>query len=207
MLALVLALLLEAPQPVRATRQCCAVLVAGGPFHDPSHGDFFRTGTGVIVSPTLILTAYHIVVDAQTIKWKTQSGQLGLAKLFMASTKDDLALVSVEPMKFSFWALLEEHDPAETEDIWVVATLPDMDLAMLEGHVVRMGQPFSDEPTPMLIVDVWGAPGTSGGPILNKLGKVLGIVSELWTRDDGRLRPTPLAHRTRSIKDIKWAVK
>ena len=143
-------------------------------------------GSGVIISADgLILTTSHLVFGRRAITVALDDGRVSQARLLGADPILDLAIlrISVPP----------EGLPK--------ATLGDSDSIRVGEEVVAIGNPFGLEQTltrgvvsgvnrvlpetrmsetlPLIQTDAAINPGSSGGPLLNRCGEVIGIATSV----------------------------
>jgi len=162
------------------------------------------TGTGFSVSPTgLVVTAYHVVKDAQKIRVRLPDGQNVFAELKTSNPSNDLALLKV---------------PIKTPDYLSLAPLRTIQIGQ---RVFTIGYPlqsvlgqepkYSDGSIASLSglggtafflqISVPVQPGSSGGPLVNDRGQVGGVITS-------SAAILPLLEATGTLpQDINWAVK
>jgi len=147
-------------------------------------------GTGFLITPTLIMTAAHVVVDADFIQVRFTDGSRIGANLIATDNATDAALLELESAV---------ENP-------VTARLGDSGSAKIGSSVFIVGAPFGIEQTlsvgylsgrrekgeledgttiEYLQTDTAINPGNSGGPMFNAQGEVIGIVSFILTKSGG----------------------
>ena len=185
-------------------------VVASVPFfEDPFFGEFWREffpprlyerevqslGSGVIISESgYIVTNAHVVKDAESIKVTLPDGRTFDGKIVGIADKFDIALIKVDGNNLPvakigdsdnlligewviavgnpFGFLLEDLQPTVT--VGVVSALH----RTIKGHSERI---YRD----MIQTDAAINPGNSGGPLVNALGKVIGINTFIFTKSGG----------------------
>jgi len=169
------------------------------------------TGSGVIISDKLILTAAHVVSNGVYVEIKKSSNP----KKFIAHTKwishdADLALLEVEDESF-----FEDTKPISLgelphrQDGVAVYGYPQggNEISITQGIISRIEHTVyvhSDFDLLSLQIDAAINPGNSGGPVFDQEGDIVGIAMQsLSTADNiGYLVPTPIIkHFLDDIKD------
>lgn len=146
-------------------------------------------GSGVVISADgLILTAAHVVEDAATIEVKLAGADPVSATIVFADEPSDLALLKVDSL------------PKEV----VPATVGDSDLLRKGEPILVLGNPFGVELSLSVgvfsgrhsVADVFGGDrelellqtdaaintGSSGGPMFNEHGELVGIAQRILSR-------------------------
>ncbi len=147
-------------------------------------------GSGVVIENDQILTAAHVVDDANIIEVLFTDGQRIRAKVISSLEASDVALLQ-----------LDKPHPNPT-----VAVLADSDEARIGSKVFIIGSPFGISQTlsvghlsgrmdrgvlaggtsiEFLQTDTAINQGNSGGPMFNTDGEVIGVVSFILTKSGG----------------------
>jgi serine protease Do len=131
-------------------------------------------GSGFFVTPTLVLTNHHVARNAARLRVTLINGMEVFATILRSDAKRDVALLQVESGTFTPLPL--RHTPVVlTEEVYAVGSPLYESLA---GTVTRgiVSQHQRDEYGLELIqADVTIQPGSSGGPLLDNQGNVVGI--------------------------------
>ena len=144
-------------------------------------------GSGFIISADgYIITNAHVVDKANKIIVKTTDKQELDAKLIGVDTKTDVALIKVTgkdliPVKIGDSNKLEIGE-------WVAAIGSPFGFvnSITQGIISAKNRSLeSDSYTPFIQSDVPVNPGNSGGPLFNLKGEVVGINSQIYSRDGG----------------------
>lgn len=151
-------------------------------------------GSGVIVNDTgAVLTALHVVEGATTIKLTFADGSASEATIGASEPDKDIAVLQPDTPPRSF-APATLGNPASVRigtDVFVVGNPFGLGGSLSSGVVSGLDRSFTDPETErqfagLIQVDAAVNPGTSGGPLLDRDGRVVGIVTALInpTRDD-----------------------
>ena len=140
-------------------------------------------GSGVIYDPNgLILTAAHVVVDADEVDVRLADGRVVDGEVLGASLETDIAVVSIEPLDNMPVATLAGEQPDVGELAVAVGSPFALDQTVTSGVVSAIDRPF---PTPgggvvnTIQTDAPINPGNSGGPLANRNGEVIGIATAI----------------------------
>lgn len=142
------------------------------------------TGSAVAVGSDLLVTNRHVIEGADELEVNTWDGRSLTVAVAQAAMSHDIAVVRV-PEGLPEAADVGDDDP-EAGDPIVVAGYPGGGaLTVREGEVLRRTRDvmFGAE-AGAIAFDVEVAPGSSGGPVLDTHGRVVGVVYAL-SPDDG----------------------
>ncbi|MCD7878412.1 MAG: trypsin-like peptidase domain-containing protein [Candidatus Gastranaerophilales bacterium] len=146
--------------------------------------DGLSSGTGCIINKSgIILTSSHVVHDANYIEVTTSKGETYKAELIkQEGNKGDLALLRINP-----------------KNALPVIKLGDSSLVKVGQKVLAIGNPFGfngtlttgivsriDYERNKIQTDAAINPGSSGGPILNAKGEVIGISQSIYNPDNNK---------------------
>jgi S1-C subfamily serine protease/HEAT repeat protein len=136
------------------------------------------TGTAFVVSRRgYLVTCAHVVLGAKTVHVGID-GNLVLAEVVVYDPRNDLAVLKVEEKDLTVLPLaevdeLQEGVPLRAMGFPLASTL-GASLKASRGKLVSIDE---DKLQGELEVDADLNPGNSGGPIINDLGRVLGVAS------------------------------
>jgi serine protease Do len=136
-------------------------------------------GTGFVVRPDgWIATNLHVVVGGPRVKVTLRDGRdLDVVEVLNASTNYDLALVRVEAKGLPALKL-GDSDAMRPGDS-VVAIGNPMGLEDTVSNGLVSGRRKDDSGVEFLQVSAPISPGSSGGPIINDRGEVIGIAEQV----------------------------
>lgn len=147
-------------------------------------------GSGVLVGDGIILTAAHVVHIADRINVETLDGKTYAAKTVSSIPMADLALIElIDPSKNLTIAKIGDSDAIDIgAEVFVVGAPYGLSQTLTVGHF--SGRRNNDDPkelikTEFLQTDAPINRGNSGGPMFNKKGEVIGIVSHIRSSSGG----------------------
>lgn len=145
--------------------------------------DAAALGSGVIISTDgYILTSAHVVAGATAINVKLADGRVYPARLIGSDRESDLALlrITASDLAVAHFGDADALRPGQ----WVVAIGSPFGLenTVTAGVISAVHRHLQGEPYVSYIqTDAPINPGSSGGPLLNLKGEVVGINSEIYT--------------------------
>ena len=146
--------------------------------------DGLSSGTGCVINKSgIILTSSHVVDKASHIEVTTSKGETYKAEVIQSENQNkDLALLRIKPNK-----------PLPT------IKLGDSSIVKVGQKVLAIGNPFGfngtlttgivsriDYERNKIQTDAAINPGSSGGPILNANGEVIGISQSIFNPDNNK---------------------
>jgi serine protease Do len=153
------------------------------PRETPQHG----IGSGFIISPDgYILTNAHVVNGATDVSVKLTDRREFKAKVVGNDPQEDVALLKIDA---SGLPAVQIGDPSTLKvGQWVIAVGSPFgfDNSVTAGIVSAMSRSLPDSGyVPFIQTDVAVNPGNSGGPLFNLDGQVVGINSQIYSRNGG----------------------
>lgn len=153
------------------------------------------SGSGVIVGPNTVLTAGHVVEDANNLEVHTAYGKIYKAAGSKYDPNNDCGLIFIKET-FKDIAGLGDSNLVEVGDGVLIIGSPygkELFNAVAYGIVASVDRqlPFWNEVN-TFVIDVASNPGNSGGPVFDMDGKVIGIVVGGWWGADGLTAVTPI---------------
>jgi serine protease Do len=148
-------------------------------------------GSGILISKDgEILTNYHVVRSADTIKVKTADQTEYEARLIGKDDRTDLALIKIRRSGGNLpFARLGVSAQLEVGD-WVMAIGNPFGLehTVTAGIVSAKGRVIGAGPYDNFIqTDASINPGNSGGPLINAAGEVIGVNSAIFSQSGGNV--------------------
>ena len=170
-----------------------------------------RSGSGVVIAQNKVLTASHVLEREEDLSIETADGRTLTARFTGRDHSTDLAVLDVEGLD------VEPATHTEGE-----ARIGQISLAVGShsggegpratlGVVSAVGGPVRTRRGPRLEhyiqTDATPYPGFSGGPLIDVLGNVLGILVSNWGRGAAFAIPADLAWRTAETLSERGSVK
>jgi S1-C subfamily serine protease len=141
-------------------------------------------GTGVMIDKQGdILTALHVVQGSTSIKVTFVDGTVSAATIKTADPADDIAVLTATRLPQVIAPAVLGSPPAIGDPAYVVGNPLGLDGSLSAGVISGLNREFHIAPgrtlTGMIQFDAAVNPGSSGGPLLNAKGQVIGIVTGL----------------------------
>lgn len=148
-------------------------------------------GSGVLIdSLGHILTASHVVHNALAIKVKFQSGEVVAAQIVSSIPSIDVALLKLESIPKG--VIPSKTGNSETtkigEQIFIIGAPLGFEYSFSTGHIsgkLNKSMLARGQMTEFFQTDAAINQGTSGGPMFNSKGEVIGIVSFILSQSGG----------------------
>jgi S1-C subfamily serine protease len=144
-------------------------------------------GSGIIINTNGdILTSLHVVADATEITIYFADGSESAAQLIIAQPENDIAVLhaSQPPLEVVPAILGNPNAMRVGDEAFVVGNPLGLYSSMSAGVISGFGRSFQPEASEerledLIQFDAAVNPGNSGGPLLNRYGQVVGIVTGL----------------------------
>jgi serine protease Do len=157
-------------------------------FGDPSGLPDASFGSGVVVGDQgYIITNYHVIERAKRIKVRFLGNEEQYdAKLIGTDDKTDLALIKIKPEQKLSPVFLGDSDFLEVGQ-WVLAIGNQFELGqsatagIVSGKSRRLSEGASNTFEEFIQTDASINPGSSGGPLINTNGQVIGVNSAIFS--------------------------
>src|SRR5271166_6695359 len=150
------------------------------------------TGSGIVIDANgTILTNYHVVENAIKVTVSFEKGKAVEAQVVGKDPSNDLAILHISTDGLTLHPLmLGDSSSAQVGDpVYAIGNPFDLERTLTTG-VVSALQRHLEAPTGFTIENVIQTdapinPGNSGGPLLDSLGRVIGINSQIETGGSG----------------------
>ncbi len=176
-------------------------------------GNHSSSGTGVILSNHLILTAAHVVDNGTFIQVKkSKEAKKYIAKVKWIAHEADLALLEIDDVDFFKDVTAPEFGTLPYRQDGVVVygyPIGGDEISTTKGIVSRIEQQtytHSDMDHLIIQIDAPINPGNSGGPAFDKDGKIIGIAIQGINGADGIGYLVPVQVIKHFFKDIEDGV-
>jgi len=149
----------------------------------PSRG----MGSGFIVSADgLILTNAHVVSDADEVTVKLTDKREFKARVVGLDKLTDIAVLRIAAKNLPVVRLGSPGSAQVGEWVVAIGSPFGFENSVTAGIVSAKGRSLaSDSYVPFIQTDVAVNPGNSGGPLINLNGEVIGINSQIYSRNGG----------------------
>ena len=142
-------------------------------------------GSGFILTPDgYIVTNYHVVGDADTVKVTLYNGDSYDAQYIGGDEDYDIAVIKIEATDLPNVTLGNSDSLNVGDHVLAIGNpLGELTFSMSEGIASSVNRASDVDGTPfnMIQTDTSINPGNSGGPLLNSYGEVVGIVSAKYS--------------------------
>ena len=177
----------EARAPAEATVAYAAIqpsLVLITTRGSNAEGEFGGTGAGVIINATgTVLTALHVVEDADSITVAYTDGTSSPATVAAADPDNDIAALTPKTLPGTVVPAVLGGGVQVGTPVFAVGHPLGLPAIPLGGRRVRTGPDVRVDGgrrlKHLIQIDAAVNPGNSGGPLLNRAGQVVGIVTGL----------------------------
>jgi tetratricopeptide (TPR) repeat protein len=162
---------------IRALIQKCKPAVVQIGVFD-GEGKLLATGTGFFISPTGdLLTNYHVIVGASRILARDYKGAIfHLKKIVAFSPKDDVVELQFDAATPIYLNLGSATSAVEGQHITVIGNPDGLEFTVSDGIISAFRQ---DRSYIQLTAPI--SHGSSGSPVLDDSGQVLGIIKSIDT--------------------------
>ncbi len=138
------------------------------------------TGSGFAVAPGLVATACHVIRGAAAIQLHFSATRVKVAgRQALCDERRDIAFISAAVPEGTAILEFASAKPSQGDQIWVWGYPLGTSIA-LEPSVAAGVVSATETAQGFIALDVSGAPGSSGGPVVNGEGKVIGIMVASW---------------------------
>jgi hypothetical protein len=133
-------------------------------------------GSGFVVDASgLIVTNYHVIEGAQALQVKSLDGEIyDRVDVVDHDERRDLAVIKVRPFKPMPIVQLATSSPEVGEDAVAIGNPKGLEHTVTAGMVSAFRQA---EGYRLMQISVPISPGSSGGPVFNLAGRVIGIAT------------------------------
>ena len=161
-------------------------------------------GSGWVVSPGGIVTNAHVVNRMKTIYVENNKGEFFSAVAVFTDPQTDLALLKINDTAYKTMYNLpysiNKTNSNLGEQIFTLG-YPRNEIVYGEGYLSAKSGNEGDSTAYQVSVSV--NPGNSGGPVLNKKGEIIGIITSKNSTADGVV----FAAKSKNIYKLLEAVK
>lgn len=140
-----------------------------------SKGILYEHGSGFIIRRDgMVVTSLHVIKNAAEVRIKSGENVVSVKGVLYADKENDIAILKAEGTNFPFVVLGNSEDIGNGEKVYVMSNPRATENTVSEGilnstrvinnrKLLEISAPFSE--------------GSSGGPVFNKFGRVIGIAT------------------------------
>lgn len=172
----------QQPSPAALTQLKHAVVIVTT--YD-ERGKPLLQGSGFFITPEQVVTSLHVLKEACRIRIETFAGKtIQIVGVAASDLNSDLALLQVDaPHPDTGTLQLEDAAPREGESIFVLSNPLGSHWKTTRGQVGTMWNLAGTGLRLQITASL--RPGSSGGPVLNHRGRVIGVAAmHIWSADD-----------------------
>jgi S1-C subfamily serine protease len=155
-------------------------------------------GAGFVLSDRHVLTCLHVVEKMKDIELSVAGGPWQAAKLLEKDRELDLALLTAELVRPARAELASVVTMEMGDPVFAMGTPRRLGFSLASGVVSFVGRPYDD--VFYLQTDVPTNPGSSGGPVLDAQGRVVGISSFILRDSQGLAFALPIDYALRRFR-------
>lgn len=167
------------------------------------------TGTGFVLDQEgRILTAFHVIEDRNEIEVILSSGRRLSARLVGTAPRLDIALLQVEIPQDELFPLVlgDSHSLQVGQKVIAVGNPVGLHNTLTVGVVSALQRSLEDTPVELqdalIQTDAAINPGSSGGPLLNSAGEVIGVNTAVVRTVQNVSFAVPIHFARRVIPDL-----
>jgi len=162
---------------------------------------FRASGSGFVVDPAgYIITNAHVIKDAQLIRIifpahsdASRSSSIlksrvkpVIAELIGMDEETDMAVLKIDQMNMEYIPMADSNDVKSGHLVWAIGSPFGLNNTVTMGIVSTTARQLKpDDPMIYIQTDAAVNPGSSGGPLINSLGEVVGVNASIFTKSGG----------------------
>ncbi len=164
----------------------------------------FRATGFLIDGNGYLITNAHVVNNATNIVVENRKGDQYFATNIYSNKLTDIAILKIDDTAFKKINSLPytfTKTPAELSEHIFTLGYPREEVVYSEGYLSAKSGYFGD--TTSYQISIAANPGNSGGPVINKSGEIIGIISSKETNADGVVFAIQSKNIYSALKEIK----
>lgn len=198
------------PTPQRlSSRQIAAAALPSVVSIETDNGDSTSTsGSGFFIASGVLITNYHVIKRAQKIYVSPVVGSEinKNAVVFFTDEKTDLALLRVNNLKRTPLRLADSDQARAGDAVFVIGN-PEGLQGTFSSGLVSAFREFSDSDITYIQFTAPISSGSSGGPVMNSYGEVIGITVALYKQGQNLNFAIPSSYVFRLINNYSASIQ
>lgn len=135
-------------------------------------------GSGFVVrADGAIVTNYHVISNATNIKVNVNGTVLDVEGLILGDKENDLAILKAKAKQLQTVKIADSEKATVGEKVYVISSPEGTESTISDGKLSGIKEISSGRKVLQISVPV--SPGSSGSPVFNKDGKVIGVATFL----------------------------
>jgi Flp pilus assembly protein TadD len=165
-------------------------------------GEAISQGSGFIVRHDgMVVTNYHVVSNASSLTVKGAGKSFDVRGLMHLDKENDLVILKIDANKLPSVRLGDAEKAGVGEKVYVISSPRGLENTISEG--ILSGIRAITEKRKILQITALISPGSSGGPVFNGKGEVIGIATFLLKDSQGLNFAMPVNHVKDKISNQK----
>ncbi len=141
-------------------------------------GETISQGSGFVVrTDGVVVTNYHVIGNAKEIKVKAGDKILDVEGLIFADKENDIAILKAKGEKLQTVKIGDSDKVTIGEKVYVISSPKGLENTISDGILSGIREISDDKKVLQITAPI--SPGSSGSPVFNKAGEVIGIATFL----------------------------
>lgn len=160
-------------------------------------------GAGALVAEGLVLTAHHVVAGQQTAQLRFADGTWLDAEVAATDREADLALLRFAPDGHTPVPMASALDLRPGAPLVAVGSPRELGFTLHRGIVSYVGRRFDS--VRYVQTDLPANPGSSGGPVIDEAGRLVGVMAFVLRDSQGIAFVTPVDYARGLLESLDAA--
>ena len=140
-----------------------------------NNNKIINTGSGAFIANNKVVTNFHVIENSNRIKIVRNSDQkIFQGKILKIDKNHDVCIIEIENEEVQNFLKVNDKTPSIASDIMVAGSPLGLNGTITKGSISRIArkEPYDFE---MIQISAPISPGSSGGPVINMKGELIGI--------------------------------
>lgn len=166
-----------------------------------ANGQPISLGSGFFVKDGIVATNVHVIAGASQgrVKFAGQSRTFSIAGTVGIDELNDLALLKVNAQTAPALVLGQSDNMSIGDDVYVAGNPEGLEGTLSSGIVSALRQVQEHK---LLQITAPISPGSSGGPVMNAHGEVIGVAEATWTGGQNLNFAVPSSYLTAMLANV-----